>query len=149
MARDNLQQHDHSGTGNGGGELNPEELNASISGGGAPQLTSNLDVQRISGNRVTVSANSFQSVYDGVGRDIIGGSVSGAAVTAIRYTFDDGLNTTYIYGDTGSDRFGAVDGAGNVFRSINIMSAENVRKVEFYNNASTSNDYGYGLLLKE
>jgi len=90
---------------------------------------------------INVSGNSFGTAFDlSSGVDVYGGAIYGFNVSNIRITFDSGT-TTRIGSDGDLSRGQASD--GSEYSVLPVFPMEDVKKIEFYNDAASSQSYGF------
>jgi len=110
-------------------------------GGGGITFSEGDSINVLFDDAFTVSGSSFHTVFDlSSGVDVYGGGIYGFNLSNIRITFGSG--TTTRIGSDGSNARGE-DFAGNQYSLLSLFPMEDVKKLEFYNDASDSKVYGY------
>ena len=97
-----------------------------------------------SGDQVTVSGNSTQTIFDLASpTNVLGGSIFGGLITNLTYTFSD--ESTYTFSDNirGETRGTTQD---SEYTIETVFSAHEVTKIEFDNRIGDDQVYGWRVL---
>jgi len=120
--------------------------------GGAPVLESGDSVTVKTIGRST-SDDTLVTLFDGVAKDVLGGTVTGGAVTTFEYTFADNTVLNKNTGQTGYTQVFSsrteIEG-GSVFEVDFLPPAKDVTKVEVgHNRGGQFNQMGAEIILKD
>jgi len=118
-------------------------VNGTASGpfGGGIVFEEGDSIQEFNAGVVPVGATDFFDIFNlNTGVDVYGGAVYGKSPSALRITFDS--NTVVSFGDSNTFDSGR-DASGDTFGVQPIFPMKSVKRIEFQNNSSSSDDYGF------